>query len=192
MTDDVPKIRRALDAADKAALDEAPEIDEEEFDVKGSVTERMRQRASEQAGGSVSDLKQDWQASAIPGDLTVPKGEEVYIMKFEADLVKATCRHKGDRTAVLWGLSVADERTARQRMFGDPTRGLEEMAKMMIRAIDGHPIKAADPTEVERFWDEIGPRYRNMIVSWYQRTHNFDEKERLLFFGTCVAVRTAR
>lgn len=193
MEDQKTRIRRALSPEEVAELDEAPIAAQGEEEQPTSTVEKMRKKAEEaSAGADVPDLKQDWQQAAIPRDLRIMRGEEVTILRFKADDCKPTARHKGDRTCVLFPLSVADERIARQRMFGDSTRGLEEMAKMMVRAIDGHVVKPSDPSEVENFWEDIGPRHRNMLVGIYQRTHNFDAEERLLFFADCVAVRMAR
>jgi hypothetical protein len=172
------KVRRALTESERELLD-AEETQTEKAEVKAQAVKRL------------GDLKEEWQENAIPSDLIIPRGEEVSILQFKAEHCKGIAKDKGNRSCVLWPLSVTDERVARQRMFGDATRGLEEMAKAMIRAIDGKTIKPEEYPLVEKFWDEIGPRHRSMLVGWYQKTHNFDDGERLSFFVDCVAVRTA-
>ena len=175
------KVRAALDESEKALLDE----DELPSDVEAKVKGKAKIQAK------LGDLTEEWQQSAVPFDLAIPRGEEITIMRFKSEHCQGPAKDKGDRTCVLWPLSVRDERVARQRMFGDSTRGLEEMSKAMIRSIDGRLIDPNDPQQIERFWDEIGPRHRSMLVGWYQKTHNLSDDERLHFLVDCVAMRTA-
>lgn len=137
--------------------------------------------------GPVTDVP-EW--ATLPPELKLPKnGKKVFFIKFEAALTD--CPEKGDRQAILWNLTVADERLARARTFGDATRAYDEMAKQMIRAIDGKALPPGNLAVPSLFWDEIGPKYRGMMVSWYLKTHHFSDEDRLRFFGSCVATRSA-
>ena len=122
----------------------------------------------------------------LPPDLKIPRGKVVAFMRFEAD----KCEDGQEHDAVLWPLSVRDERFARQRTYGEPSRIYEEMTKGMIRAVDGKGTMG-DIVEVEAFWEAIGSRYRSMLVGWYHQHHSLNDEDRLGFFARCVVTRTA-
>ena len=126
--------------------------------------------------------------SQMPPSLKVPRGKVVAFMRFEKD--KTDASWLGDRNIVLWSLTIRDERHARQRTFGEPSRIYEEMAKGMIRAIDGKDM-TGEIGLVEAFWDEIGPKNRQMLMAWYHSQHGMTDEARLYFFANCVATRTA-
>ena len=136
--------------------------------------------------GVVTQALPEW--AKMPPDLKLPRGKVLAFMKFEPETTDAP--DKGVRQAVLWSLSVRDERFARQRTFGEPSRIYEEMTKGMIRAIDGLKVEG-DPGAVESFWDEIGPKNRSILTTWYHSQHGVTEVDRLRFFASCVATRTA-
>lgn len=138
----------------------------------------------------------------IPTDLTIPKGKKVAFMRF---LAKWTDRPDlGDRVIILWPLSVSDEKIARKRII-DSNEAVSELSKQMVRAIDGKRvdwtgmaastkakmglIKAG--ADINAFWNEIGASCRQLIMNFYMRTHVLPEEEQLVFFASCIAVRTA-
>ncbi len=126
----------------------------------------------------------------VPAGLVLPKGRVVTFLKLEAALCSATV-DKGDRQVIMWELSVRDERAARSRTMGDSTRTYDELAKQMFRSMDGALVNWGNPLAVETFWDEIGPKHRDAIVSWYLHTHRLTDAERLRFFAYSVDTKTA-
>ena len=98
------------------------------------------------------------------------------------------------RQIMLWELSLEDERLAFGRAGGDPNRAGGELAKQMIRAIDGMPATWTDersPSDVRRIWSDMGPRYRNLLTRLYTAMHVLGDKEVTDFFANCVEQRTA-
>lgn len=73
-------------------------------------------------------------------------------------------------------------------------RAVDEMAKQMIRAIDGHKADWSGKFtkgNVNTFWTEIGGKCRQQIKNIYLRRHSFDTGEVADFLVNCVAVRTS-
>lgn len=134
----------------------------------------------------------DWALKALPEDAQFkpPAGMVLHFLKCRADLTKNGMAGRGDRVLVLWELSVGDERNAKARTFGESARTYEEMAKMMIRAYDGVRVDPGKPDQIEKLWEEIGPRYRGMLILWYLRSHQLGDEDRLRFFVKDVASRS--
>ena len=127
----------------------------------------------------------------LPSDLTLPPGKLVGFMRFRANLTDVA--GKGDRHCILWNLSSADEKLALKRTRGDAMRTVQEMAKQMIRSIDGFRVDwtgAFGVGNVDKFWDEIGSRYRQQLVNYYIKTHSLGQAEQADFFANCIAIRT--
>lgn len=160
---------------------------EEEAALEGSGDEeksgaaKLRDITKANAGAIVQDVPA-W--VKMPPGLIIPKGVEVSFMKLPT-------RTRGEIQIIIWELSVRDERLARARAMGDGTRLVEEMAKQMIRSIDDEIIGWADPIVVERAWDEIGSKYRNMLVVYYLKAHQLEDEERVDFFANRVVARRA-
>jgi hypothetical protein len=97
------------------------------------------------------------------------------------------------RDCVFWDLSVADEKLARAAARGGDA--LHELAKRIIRTVDGHRAdwsgKRAAPGSVDRFWDEIGGKCRPLIVNAYWKLHSLSTEETADFFLHCITFRTA-
>jgi hypothetical protein len=128
----------------------------------------------------------------LPPNLAMPKGRVVGFLRFRAHLTDDPS--KGDRQVVLWNLTALDEKFAIKRCRGDAMRTVSEMAKQMIRAIDGVPVDwtgAKGPGNVDVFWDEIGSRYRQQMINYYVKTHALGPDETADFFANCIAIRTA-
>lgn len=124
----------------------------------------------------------DW--ALIPPNMQIPSGVEVSFMRIPL-------KGGGDVQLMTWELGVRDERMGRARADagGAGARLVEEMAKQMIRAVDGKPISWGDPLEVERVWDKIGAKYRNLLSAYYLKLHQLDDEERLDFFENRVVAR---
>lgn len=131
----------------------------------------------------------------FPQGFRIPPGKEVAFLQFRA---KWTDRpERGDRWCMLWPLSDADEKLAIKRTRGEGGRALSELSKGCIRVIDG---KRADWTQagdkdttyaVDRFWDEIGGKCRQMITNIYLKTHSLTKEEQADFLENCCFIRKA-
>jgi len=137
-----------------------------------------------------TDELEDWAQEAVPSSLKIPKNRTVAVLRFKSEWTDA---RDGDRTCVLWNLSVGDEKLANQR-GGDNSRVvLMELAKQQIRAIDGKVIDHTGRTRdanIDVWWNAIGHKCRSLIYSHFVRAHNLSTEERLDFLANCVAVRT--
>lgn len=134
----------------------------------------------------------------IPAGFAFPPGWLVWFITFPASM---TNRPKGpDRQCILWNLSEADEKRAVKMARGDGLRVIDEMAKCMIRSVDGKKIvwRPIDPRTEEaqsygnlaQFWTEIGGKCRHQIKSLYLKTHAMDGAENARFFESCITPRT--
>jgi len=135
----------------------------------------------------------DW--VSFPPGFKIPPGKEVSFLYFRA---KWTDRpEKGDRWCMMWTLSDADEKLAIKRTRGEGGRALTELTKGTIRIVDG---KRGDWTgtgdaettySVDRFWDEIGGKCRELIQTIYIKTHQLTSAERADFLENCCVIRKA-
>tara|TARA_Y100000034_G_scaffold132468_1_gene195511 strand:- start:94 stop:714 length:621 start_codon:yes stop_codon:yes gene_type:complete len=128
----------------------------------------------------------------IPDDLKIPRGTSVGFMKFPSRMTVSP--QKGDRQVVIWTLTDLDERVAYDRVQHNVANAANELAKQMIRAIDGVKVnwaaKRGDSNNIHEFWRDIGPKCRHMLVKYYSSTHAMDVEEVTYFLENCVAVRT--
>lgn len=134
----------------------------------------------------------DW--VEFPPGLKIPPGKELAFVRLKARWTDAP--QKGDRSLILWPLSVNDEKLALQRTRGEQIRTLPELAKQTIRAVDGKRAGWGGEPEsthypVERLWEEIGPKCRPMIINHHLKTHALDDEEQADFFLNCVVVRSS-
>jgi len=124
-----------------------------------------------------------------PWTLPTGKGKKIIALRFFADTTDFP--EKGDRQVIMWSLTLADERTALRRVQGRRELLQQEFTMQMIRAIDGMPVdwtrrnRAADPTV---FFDEIGPKCREMMERIYNSHHNMNQEEQVAFFGRGIAL----
>lgn len=129
----------------------------------------------------------------LPADLPFPPhGVTWAAMRFLAEWTDRP--HLGDRQCIVWNLSYGDEKFARRRSKGEAESTLDEMAKQMVRAIDGKRVDWANPSSPNNpdlFWDQIGKKCRLILVNHYTKVHVLDRDEQMHFFGHCLAVRTA-
>lgn len=138
-----------------------------------------------------SDLP-DWAQNAVPKDLKIPPGRRVVICRIRAEWTNRV--DLGDRVVVFYGLTEAEENLAADRSSGKAFRLQREMAKQMIRAIDGKRadwLRRGGPEDVDRFWTDIGGKGRSLILTWYMRLHQLNDEEAADFFGSCVVAPAA-
>lgn len=98
------------------------------------------------------------------------------------------------RQVIYWELSLGDQQAAYKRAMGDVNLATEYLARGMIRAVDGRPVVTGNPVHpdsIERFWADIGPRCRSLLMRQYSILHNFQEAELLTFFAYLLAPRRA-
>lgn len=128
----------------------------------------------------------------LPADLKIPRGTSIGFIQFLG--AWTVVPHKGDRQCVVWPLTDLDERLAYSRIANNPASAANELAKQMIRSVDGVKVDAGArpgaPGCVDDFWREIGPKCRGMVIRYYSRTHNMSSEETAYFLENCVVVRT--
>lgn len=126
----------------------------------------------------------------IPKGFTFPRGTQPIFVLFKSKWTAAPFKH--DRTAILWELTDLDELEAYKRAGGVQPRAVQELAKAMIRSIDGHVVDWSGdpgPGSIDAFWREIGAKCRDRLTQIYVQRHSMDAQERADFFTSCVVVR---
>lgn len=168
---------------DEPVVAEAPAAEEAEPDEKPAAKYAKLPEAT-------SDALPAW--VKVPKGFRFPKGRKAVFVFFH-DYLTDTPLH-GNRQAILWPLDPEDEKQSFNRAMGDANRAPGELAKQMIRAVDGF---AADWTgtpsqgSVDRFWREIGGKYRDLLVRVYAQLHVLTPEETADFFEHCIAVRSS-
>jgi hypothetical protein len=154
---------------------------------------KTRPAASQEPGGA--DRTGVPEGFPVPDDFAVEPGTRVAFLTLKAE---HTARPRmGDRQCVLVPLTVKMEQIAYKRaaMLGDSTGVLQarECAKHTIAVIDGRKPDWARPKGtggLDGFWEHIGPKYRQMITSWYVKTHVLSQAERESFLLSSLDDRT--
>lgn len=106
---------------------------------------------------------------------------------------KAAGEGKLWRQVIIWPLTIGDMKLAIGRSMQDPNRYQDELAKQMIRAVDGH---AADwtgipsPGSVDQLWEQLGSGCRSILRQIYGQLHNLSREQLSLFFASCIEFRT--
>lgn len=146
---------------------------------------------------TASDLEREVDRSAVPAWVQIPANMEFppfgvtwTAMRFLAEWTDRP--HLGDRQCIVWNLSYGDEKFARRNAKGDAEAVMDEMAKRMIRAIDGEKVNwtVGHEANPDKFWDEIGKRCRMLLLNHFMKTHQLEQAERLHFLANCLVVRT--
>lgn len=125
-----------------------------------------------------------------PPDLQIPRYKKVFYLRFRADMTDTPS--KGERQAIIWSNNLADQKLAVMRSNKDPNQMAEQMAKQMIRAVDGH---VADWTgelgagNIDIWWDAIGPKCRSILDRLFVQMHVATKEDLADFFENCVEVR---
>lgn len=128
----------------------------------------------------------------IPEGFKFPRGRQIAFVRFRAEWTDTP--EAGERQAILWALTDADEKIALSRAMGDVNRAAGELAKQMVRAIDGYVSDwtgANGPANIDQWWNAIGGRCRGMLIRIFTQLHVLNEDERKDFFEHCIALRTA-
>jgi hypothetical protein len=180
--------------------EEQSALEDEKFDELEESLEKDRQEAKAAAADTPGVVKAQDQGDippwlVVPTDarFKVPPNKQVAFMLFKAEWTDRP--EKGARQCILWPITDAEEKLAIKATRGEAGRTLTEMSKMMIRAIDGHlAIRTGDlgPGNVDRFWDDIGGKCRQMITNYYMKTHALSKEEQADFYANCFAVRAAK
>lgn len=130
----------------------------------------------------------DW--VIVPPGLKLPRSKQVIFLRFRPGMTDTPA--KGERQAIVWSNNLGDQRLAIIRSDKDPNVLPEQLAKQMIRAIDG---KAVDWTgelgaaNIDQWWEEIGPKCRSIVDRLFVQLHVASQAELSDFFESCVAVR---
>lgn len=167
-----------LTEAEQAALDGHAQSAPTE-DTRSGV-EKLRSVINQP--GAIVQGAPEW--AKVPHDLRIPKDVEVGF--FLVPLPDGS-----DMQIIMWELSVADERLARARAdaLGPGARLVEEMAKQMMRAIDGRKVDWMNPLPIESAWERMRSKYRNLFGGYYMKMHQLDDTERTDFFANRVVAR---
>jgi len=133
----------------------------------------------------------DWFRMNGPFPADVQPGTTVIFLRFPVALTGDPKR--GERQCAARPLTVALEKFARSRaQDGDAYTLTIELTKAMICVADGAPANhfAKGPGSVNHFWQEIGPKCRDLLIGMFSKLNRVDAKERADFLSNCVAVRT--
>lgn len=132
----------------------------------------------------------DW--ASVPPNLILPPEVLVTYVRCKAKLTRIPS--KGDRNIIIWGLTASEEMMSLKRCMGENLRSVSEMTKMTIRAIDGVKVDWSGrpgPGNVNTFWDEIGPAYRQQLINVYLKTHALSSEDQADFFVNCLHIEDA-
>jgi hypothetical protein len=133
----------------------------------------------------------DW--VEFPPGFKIPPGKQIGFLRFRAKWTDSP--EMGDRTCIVWPLSDADEKFALKRTRGESARTLAELSKQMIRAVDGKKTawtgNPNDGVDVDKFWDQLGGKCRQLIQNHYLKLHSLSSEELADFFLNCVAIRSS-
>ena len=176
---------------------EQAQIEREAEEAEHGIDDTPLRRAAD-ANASIEDeaALPPWAAGILPAGLTPPPYAQVGYIRFLPELTGRP--DLGQRTCCTWGLSVADERLAKQMSRGDSTRLYEELAKQTIRAVDGRLVDrtgraghAGGGVDVRKFWEQIGSKGRMLLINQYLQSHTPTASEMADFFLSCCTYRTA-
>jgi len=127
----------------------------------------------------------------LPEGFRFPRNRAVAFLFFHAHMTDTP--GKGDRQAIVWSLDPEGEKMAFGRALSDVNRAPAELSKQMVRAVDGHAVDWSGlpgaPGNVDVFWRDIGPKYRDLIQRVYVQLHVLTREETDDFFENCVALR---
>lgn len=128
----------------------------------------------------------------MPAGVKAPAGAQVMFVRFRAEWTATPS--KGERSCICWPLTDHEEGIALMRCKGSSERAINELAKQMLRVVDGHVVDWSgedSPGNVDEWWNEIGAKCRQLLVRMYTQMHVLDEAERADFFENCIELRTA-
>lgn len=179
----------AAEDPQKTRIEDAIKAKAEEVADEAQVLQPIDLDDEDDAIPTKDDLP-DW--ATIPDHVKVPDGWQIWFLRFRGSWTNTP--NKGDRTCILWNLSESDMKLAGRRARGDGWRVIEEMAKQMVRVVDGVRADwsgAKGAGSVDAFWNEIGGKCQYQVKNLYLKTHTMSSEENADFFAECCAVRTA-
>lgn len=118
-----------------------------------------------------------------------PRGRKLLCLRFRAYLTDVPGR--GERSCIIWPLSVGDVRFAADRSQGNSARFNDELVKQGIRVIDGQAVDwttGGVPNNPEQFWSEIGFAYRTQLTRLSNQLNTFNSEELRDFLENCVVL----
>jgi hypothetical protein len=130
----------------------------------------------------------DW--VIVPPGMKLPRSKQVVFLRFRPGMTDTPA--KGERQAIVWSNNLGDQRLAIMRADKDPNVMPEQLAKQMIRVVDGKPVDwtgEAGAANIDAWWEEIGPKCRSVIDRLFVQLHVASQDELKDFFENCVAVR---
>ncbi len=173
--------------------EELQEVDPKELEPKGELKTKEEKvpRVALRIPSAGESKRRAPKGFKIPKDMVFPRGIDVLFITLPASITAYS--GKGDRQVVLWPLTDADEKLAISRSMANAARAGTELAKQMIRAIDGERINwTGDPSQpgadIDRAWHEFGPKGRNLLQRLFNQMHAMTEDELVHFFEHCIAV----
>lgn len=127
----------------------------------------------------------------VPDNLKLPVGKTVLFLRFRAAWTDTPSM--GERHVVIWNLTEADEILALKRVGSNNRRAIDELAKQMIRAIDGHKAdwRKPGPHNPATFYGQIGGKCRQVLKATYAQRHTLDTEESIDFLVHCAAALSA-
>lgn len=179
---EVAEIEQALDVGDFDTGRDTVEAEAEAAAKKNAIYAPL---PAARPGGAPPWVK-------IPEGFKFPRGRQVAFIRFRAAWTDTP--DKGERQCILWALTDADEKVALSRAMGDVNRAANELAKQMVRGIDGYVADWSGNEgsgNIDRWWTEIGGRCRGMLVRIFTQLHVLNDEERKDFFESCIVLRTA-
>lgn len=132
----------------------------------------------------------DW--VELPEDFAFPPGRKVGFIRLRAAWTERL--DLGDRVLVCWTLSESEEKLAYERANGKGYQAVAELSKQTIRVIDGHKANWARQggvSDVHKFWSDLPTKCRQLIETFYLKTHTMTQEESMDFFANCFVVRSA-
>jgi hypothetical protein len=165
-----------------------PDVVERPVRLEQDVLREDAETSAEMGPEETPDVMPAWAVASIPQGLRVPMGRTVVVMRFRSEWTDRA--DKGDRTCVLWNLSVGDEKIANQRGGDNAVNVTNEQAKAMIRAVDGTIADPQPGKNVDQFWNEIGKKCRGLVINHYVRAHSLTQAEKISFLASCCVART--
>lgn len=161
-------------------------------EVKGKVAQETGAMTAEKLKEAAAARRRIKSASEWPDWMIVPPGivwpgRPVYPVRLRAKWTDTP--EKGDRQAILWAMSDADEQLAGERAQGESARIAIENCKISIRAFDGKVFRQDGSMEGEflQWWNEIGQKCRNLFYGLFLQVNRLSDEERDDFFADCVA-----
>lgn len=183
--------KRMTDEEAAAVAAEAEDVVEDPPEVDAMDEEEETRATGDAEADECRDPRRIPSWAKVPAGFKMPPGVQVFFVRVRRKLTRTP--EKGDRVAILWELTPADEAAAYKRAGGDDRRVPAELVKQMVRAFDGQKVdySRGSLSGIETFWREIGARGRTLLRALYNRAHNVDAEDAADFFLRCVAVRNA-